>query len=240
MAALFRHYPAHRSALMSDFLSHVIGQLGAGGRAPARPCIVGAGAGRQQAAVQVASAAVVRMVQASVSLPPLDAPPDAVRACYGAAAAWAGAFWDGVFDLLPAARAAKSDSAQDTKAVVESLLADMLALQCLPEWPAANVLLRLFAKVLSGPKGLSHADTGVKGLCVDLTGHLVRGLCDEALTVRIWGAGGGGLWGGREMGPCGGRGDRVDGRTDGWSCLAWSRPWGVLSPSDFKPSHVTV
>jgi len=45
-----------------------------------------------------------------------------VRACYSAAAVWAGAFWDGVFDLLPAARAAKSDAAQDTKAVVEGLL----------------------------------------------------------------------------------------------------------------------
>jgi hypothetical protein len=29
---------------------------------------------------------------------------------------------------------------------------DMLAVQCLPEWPAANVLLRLFAKALSSPK----------------------------------------------------------------------------------------
>ena len=31
-------------------------------------------------------------------------------------------------------------------------LPDMLALQCQPEWPAANVMLRLFAKALSGPK----------------------------------------------------------------------------------------
>ena len=60
--------------------------------------------------------------QASVSLPPVDAPADAVRACYSAAAYWAGAFWDGVFDLLPSARAAKSDSAQDTRGVVEGLL----------------------------------------------------------------------------------------------------------------------
>lgn len=29
---------------------------------------------------------------------------------------------------------------------------DLLALQCLPEWPAANVLLRLFAKELKGSK----------------------------------------------------------------------------------------
>ena len=134
----------------------------------------------------------------------------------GAAAAWAGAFWEGVFDLLPSARAAKSDSAHDVKAVVEALVegerapapfataqscalalctprlalppgsctspcvahslsectgfartlsltpplncslpahrVDLMALQCLPEWPAANVLLRLFAKALSGPK----------------------------------------------------------------------------------------
>lgn len=29
---------------------------------------------------------------------------------------------------------------------------DLLTLQCLPEWPAANVLLRLFAKALNGGK----------------------------------------------------------------------------------------
>ena len=179
-AALFRRYPAQRGALMGDFLAHVVGQLGAsGGRAPPRPVVAGGGA-----AVQVASAAVARMVQASVDLPAVDAAPDAARACYGAAAAWAGAFWDGVFDLLPAARAAKSDTAQDTRAAVEALLADLLALQCLPEWPAANVLLRLFAKTLSGPKGLQHADSGVKALCVDFTGLLVRGLCGEALAAE--------------------------------------------------------
>lgn len=63
-----------------------------------------------------------RCPQASVSLPPLDAPPADVRACYAAAAMWADAFWEGVFDLLPTARAAKSDSAQDVRAVVETMV----------------------------------------------------------------------------------------------------------------------
>jgi hypothetical protein len=125
-AALFRLYPAQRAALMSDFLTHVVSQLGGGGRALQRHVIAGGGGGQPQVAVHVASAAAVRMVQASVALPPLDAPADAARACYSAAAFWAGAFWDGVFDLLPAARAAKSDSAQDTRGVVEGLLTGAL------------------------------------------------------------------------------------------------------------------
>ncbi|KAI8475824.1 MAG: hypothetical protein J3K34DRAFT_517001 [Monoraphidium minutum] len=191
VAALFRHYPGHRGALMSDFLSHVVGQLGGGGRAPPRPVMAGAGAGQEQVCIQVATAAVVLMIQSSVSLPALDAPPDAVRACCSAAGQWAAAFWEGVFDKLPAARAAKSDTAQDTRAVVDGLLRDMLAIQCLPDWPAANVMLRLFAKTLSEPKarisrgGLRHADTNVKALCVDFTGRLVRALCEEALRADV-------------------------------------------------------
>jgi hypothetical protein len=48
---------------MSDFLSHVINQLGGGGRTPQRHVIAGAGAGQEQVTVHVASAAAVRMVQ---------------------------------------------------------------------------------------------------------------------------------------------------------------------------------
>jgi hypothetical protein len=36
----------------------------------------------------------------------------------------------------------------------------------------------------TAPQGLQHPDTGVKTLCVDFTGHLVKGLCEEALLVR--------------------------------------------------------
>lgn len=48
---------------MLDFLTHVVHQLGAGGKAPPRPCIAGVGTGQQQVCVQVATAAIVRMVQ---------------------------------------------------------------------------------------------------------------------------------------------------------------------------------
>lgn len=34
-------------------------------------------------------------------------------------------------------------------------------------------------------QGLGHSDSGVKALCVDLTGLLVRGLCQEALAVSV-------------------------------------------------------
>ena len=58
---------------------------------------------------------------------------------------------------LPAARAQKSDTEQDFKLLLEQLLQDLLEVACLPEWPAATVLLLRFITVLSGPKGLQHA-----------------------------------------------------------------------------------
>lgn len=65
LAALFCHYPTHRAALMSDFLTHAVSQLGASGRASPRHCVVGGAAGQEQASVMVATAAIVRMVQVS-------------------------------------------------------------------------------------------------------------------------------------------------------------------------------
>ena len=65
---------------------------------------------------------------------------------------------------LPAARAAKSDTDQDFKLLLEQLLADLLEAACLPEWPAASVLLLRFLTALNGPKGLQH--TGAAAVCL--------------------------------------------------------------------------
>jgi hypothetical protein len=42
---------------------------------------------------------------------------------------------------------------------------DLLAMQSLPEWPAANVLLRLFAKALSGPKVRRRTSCSAPSAC---------------------------------------------------------------------------
>lgn len=60
---------------------------------------------------------------------------------------------------------------------------DLLAVQMLPEWPAATILLRRFLKVLYSNKGLQHADTAVKLAAVEFTGRLATRLCSEALTA---------------------------------------------------------
>lgn len=117
---------------------------------------------------------------------------------------------------LPAARAAKSETEQDFKLLLEQLLADLLEVggrnrlcmwdtltlfilgsrchgqasgrragfkrcngaplaqvACLPEWPAASVLLLRFMTTLNGPRGLQHS--GGRTAC-----------CSAALTLHVW------------------------------------------------------
>ena len=49
---------------------------------------------------------------------------------------------------------------------------DLHSVQHLPEWPAANVLLRRLLLQLNGDKGLKHADTNVKNMCIDFMGQV--------------------------------------------------------------------
>jgi hypothetical protein len=54
----------------------------------------------------------------------------------------------------------------------------------LPEWPAANVMLRRFIKVLvEGENGLKHKDAAVKLACVEFMGQLATQLCLDALAT---------------------------------------------------------
>lgn len=61
--------------------------------------------------------------------------------------------------------------------------ADLLAMQMLPEWPAANILLRRFIKQLYSEQGLKHKDAAVKLACVEFTGQLATALCVQALAA---------------------------------------------------------
>lgn len=49
---------------------------------------------------------------------------------------------------LPEAKSTKADTAQDIKAWIESVLADLTALLTMPDWPGAALLLRRLAIVL--------------------------------------------------------------------------------------------
>jgi hypothetical protein len=62
-------------------------------------------------------------VQAAAELPEIDADLDKITNTFAGAVACANAFWDALFDRLPLAKAVKSDTAQDYKALVENLLA---------------------------------------------------------------------------------------------------------------------
>lgn len=63
-------------------------------------------------------------------------------------------------------------------------MADMLALQHYPEWPAAAVGLVRFVVTVAGPRGLKHSDSTVRSTSVDLLGTLVMQLYWEAGMAR--------------------------------------------------------
>lgn len=60
---------------------------------------------------------------------------------------------------------------------------DLVTVQMLPEWPAANILLRRFIKQLASEAGLKHKDAAVKLACGEFTGQLATSLCLEALSA---------------------------------------------------------
>lgn len=69
-------------------------------------------------------------------------------------------------------------------AAAAAVLPDLLAVQMLPEWPVATVLLRRFLKMLYSEHGLKHKDTAVKLAAVEFTGVLAARLCCEVLQAE--------------------------------------------------------
>lgn len=61
--------------------------------------------------------------------------------------------------------------------------ADLVTLQMLPQWPAANILLRRFIKNLASDHGIKHKDAAVRLACVEFTGQLATALSLEALAA---------------------------------------------------------
>lgn len=61
--------------------------------------------------------------QVSVELPDMDAEPGTITLGFRAAFGWSDFLWRGIFDKLPAAKAAKTEGATDFKLVVQALLA---------------------------------------------------------------------------------------------------------------------
>lgn len=82
---------------------------------------------------------------------------------------------------LPAARAAKAETDLDFRALLLSIVKDLLAVAHQPAWPAAAFLLLRLAAMLAGERGLRHGDAHVRQYCVDLLASLAAALYrDEA------------------------------------------------------------
>ncbi|WIA08603.1 hypothetical protein OEZ85_008032 [Tetradesmus obliquus] len=182
--SVFRAYPQQRGTLMDEVLTTVVSNISLlGSRGPPR-LYEATDAAQKPLPIMMASALVMQLVQASAQLPAMDADVEAIQSAFKLACGYCDLFWHGVFARLPAAKAAKSDGAADFKAVMEALLADLLAVQMLPEWPVATILLRRFLKMLYSEHGLKHKDTAVKLAAVEFTGVLASRLCCDVLQAE--------------------------------------------------------
>lgn len=85
---------------------------------------------------------------------------------------------------LPAARASKAETDLDFRAMMHSLVKDLLAVSHQPAWPAASFLLLRLAAMLAGDKGLRHSDAHVRQYCVDLLASLAAALYRDEAAVQ--------------------------------------------------------
>ncbi|PRW45458.1 nipped-B isoform X2 [Chlorella sorokiniana] len=180
LVAAFQANPAQWGTLLDELFAHVIPYLPSGAKPPrdfpasedARVCI------------QMATAAVLQMIQACVDLPAMDCDPASMADCYKGAATCADYFWTLCFERLPAARATKAESDLDFRSLLLSLVKDLLAVAHQPAWPAAPFLLLRFAAMLQGDKGLRHGDQHVRQYCLDLLASLAAQLYRDEVEVQ--------------------------------------------------------
>ncbi|KAJ1656805.1 Sister chromatid cohesion protein 2 [Dispira simplex] len=72
--------------------------------------------------------------------------------------------------LLSRCTKSKQANEGEYRALLENLMDDILSLLGLPEWPAAELILRIFTKHLMGYMDDKKADNGLKGLAIEYLG----------------------------------------------------------------------
>eukprot|EP00955_Chlamydomonas_euryale_P070843 360874-Chlamydomonas_euryale.AAC.8 len=70
------------------------------------------------------------------------------------------------------------------QALVDAVIVDLLAVQHLPEWPAAQLLLRRLVAQLNTPRGLRHDDAAIRLMCIDFLTAVVVALVHDARDAR--------------------------------------------------------
>lgn len=101
-------------------------------------------------------------------------------------------FWNTIFAKLALLKTDKSDGTNDCKQLIEKLikgktkpknvilccLLDLLCVLLVPEFPAANLMLISFVKiVISEGKGLDHSNLFVRMVSLNLLGTISLKLC---------------------------------------------------------------
>jgi cohesin loading factor subunit SCC2 len=202
LSAAFCCYTDLRRTLFDEFFVHVMPYLTLNGSNINSLKYVASPDG--SVCIHMVSAAVLQMIQASVDLPDMDAPPDSFTQCYAPAARYGDYFWKLCFEKLP--KAGRTESDQDYKALVDIILKDLIYVQHFPEWPAASVLLLRFVSEInpehgatatataaaaaaaandgSNEGGLLHSDAAVRQMFVDFLGALASCFFSDELIAE--------------------------------------------------------
>ncbi|KAH9304417.1 hypothetical protein KI387_008821 [Taxus chinensis] len=149
-----------------------------------------------QKQIQMITALLVQVVQCSVALPDLQeaasvAPDTADHSsspakCFEPAVEACMHFWGTVLQRWTSP---KAPDGSDIKGVVENLVVDLLTTLNIPEYPAAGLLLQVLCVLLFGSVGLKSKDAVVRGMAIDLLGHIAARLKHDAVACsneKFW------------------------------------------------------
>ena len=173
LASVFACYPHHRPLLIEELVGAAM-RLPTGKHAP-RPVLLATSA--DSAGITTLAAALMLCIQSSVTYPEdgpaASAQEEASERGYTPAAAWATAFWKA---LMARGGAAAKAAEVDHRAVVDRIQADLLLALLAPEWPAAPVLLLMFARLLCGSGGVQAPDAPARTAAILWLGQLTAKL----------------------------------------------------------------
>eukprot|EP00210_Caulerpa_lentillifera_P001210 g1166.t1 len=129
----------------------------------------------EQDCIHTTTALLLLMIQASVALPEVDCSISVQQQCLGPAYRLSEDFWNQVFSRLALVR---TDGVNESKQVMERLINDLLCVLVVPEYPAANLLLMSFVKiVISQRRGLDHSSPSIRMISLSLLGSIALKLC---------------------------------------------------------------
>jgi len=172
IVAVYVHVQQHRSLLMEEIVSKVMPYVHMPKAAP-RATALDLNACPD---MHIVTRILLQMLQGSVQLPAMDAPPRTLHSCFSPAVHAADQFWTLQLERLKHDGRAEGDT--DTKLWIERSIADILAVLNCVEWPAATLAVNRLINLMKTARelGLSSPSQAMRQTCVDLLGMVTAAL----------------------------------------------------------------